>query len=168
MKYFVCSDIHRRTDNFRKALSEAVSSDLGGVVIAGDLEVSTSEINDIVYSVCGKICNPKLYMVKGNCDYNDIGLENEITFRLPGGINCMLTHGHKYNVKMNRDILSYAASSKECQVVIYGHTHNYDDSFVGPVRMINPGCICGGYFGDGGYIIMDVDDGIINTKHKLL
>lgn len=169
MKYFVCSDIHRRMDKFQQALSSAVSPDLGGIIIAGDLEVSPTDINHVVYNLCHKVCNPKLYMVKGNCDYSEASdLSNTLIVRLPGGVNCLLTHGHKYNVKMNRDILSYAATEEGCSVAIYGHTHVYDDSFIGPVRVINPGCICGGYFGDGGYIIMDVDDGIINLQHVVL
>jgi len=167
MKYLVCSDIHRRLDNFQKALCASLSPDLKGVIIAGDFEVSPSEITDMIYRLCGNVCKPSVYMVKGNCDYK-CDLQNELVIRLPGGINCLLTHGHKYNVKMSRDILSYAASSMECQVAIYGHTHLYDDTYIGPTRLINPGCICGGYLGDGGYILMDVDDGIITIQHKIL
>lgn len=167
MKYLICSDIHRRMDSFRKALCEAVSKELGGVIIAGDLEVSSSEINDIIYKTCAKVCNPKVYMVKGNCDYSS-DLQNELTFILPGGISCLLTHGHKYQVKMNTTILSYAAESMGCKVAIYGHTHVMDDSYVGSVRVINPGSIGASYSGSGSFMIMDVDDGIITIERKFL
>ena len=62
------------------------------------------------------------------------------------GCRIMLTHGHKYNVKFGTDKLIYRAIERECDIVLYGHTHvpenRYEpDMGKGGLYIFNPGSI---------------------------
>ena len=164
-RYLVCSDIHGNISNFEYALREASAEGVDGVIVAGDTEMSTGKLEEMVEAI-----GAKLYLVKGNCDYsNAAGLRDMITFELPHGKTCLLTHGHRYHVKSDLYTLAAVADNLKADLVIYGHTHVYDDMSMGKVRLINPGALCGGYYSQASYILMTVyDKGIDILKRTIL
>lgn len=153
-RFLVCSDIHRDMENFKYALREASAEGVEGVFIAGDTELSSA----LLHEMCENI-GAKLYLVRGNCDYsNAVGVEDLLTINLPGNHKCLLTHGHRQQVKSDTDLLMYVAQNHECDLAIYGHTHMYDDSSRGGVRLINPGSLGSSFWGSSSYILMTIDN----------
>ncbi|MBR4881598.1 MAG: YfcE family phosphodiesterase [Clostridia bacterium] len=62
------------------------------------------------------------------------------------GVRIMVTHGHLYNVKYGTTNLEYNAVEKECDIVLYGHTHIPDNRCLPDVMgrklyIFNPGSI---------------------------
>ncbi len=62
------------------------------------------------------------------------------------GYRILLTHGHKYDVKFGLTRLIYRAKERECDIVLYGHTHvpqNTYDPDIGKngLYIFNPGSI---------------------------
>lgn len=162
-RFLVCSDIHRNMENFKYALEEAYGEGVDGVIIAGDTEVETCLIEELVEDA-----GAQLYIVKGNCDYGQNDLRDMVTFELPGGITCMLTHGHRYHVKSDLYTLASVADNLGANLVIYGHTHVYDDCSMGKIRFVNPGALCGGYFSNASYILMTIDNGRIDILKRVI
>lgn len=149
-KYLVCSDIHGRDSYLETALSK--NQDIDCVVIAGDLEIDTYDIEDIVR----RFSSPKtaLIMVKGNCDSyltSTYALPSTRTFTLGKKHKALLTHGHLYQARL--DVMSYSAMENECDVVIFGHIHKQVDTFEFGIRFLNPGAMR-----NKSYMILTVDD----------
>ena len=57
------------------------------------------------------------------------------------GIRFYMTHGHKERVKSGHEGLIHAAGAQNCQVALYGHTHNPCDLTENGIRIINPGAL---------------------------
>lgn len=121
--FIVFSDVHGDYQAFEKIVNFANKSD--GLFFAGDgINLLLSEPN-----------NDDWYCVRGNCD--QVGLEEKIVEI--EGVNILLVHGHNHGVKSSYLRLLYYAKQKNCNVVIFGHTHI---PFVGDedgVLLINPG-----------------------------
>lgn len=78
--------------------------------------------------------------VRGNCDYSST-LE-DLNF-VAGNCSIFVSHGHKYNVKYDRDyrIFRAAATENNAKLAIFGHTHNPFISNDGKLILLNPGSI---------------------------
>lgn len=163
-RFLVCSDIHGNLENLRYALKEATLDPIEGVIIAGDTEVSVDEIRSIVK----EFVDCKLYMVRGNCDYTAPGITDMITFELPGNITCMLTHGHRYHVKEDLFTLGTVAQNLKANLVVYGHTHEFEDTNMGRIRIVNPGALNGGRYSYPSYVLMTIDNGKIEILHRVM
>lgn len=164
-RYLVCSDIHGKIANFRYALKEASMDGLDGVLIAGDVEVQVNVFEQIIEEMAP---GAALYIVKGNCDYDISGLNMIETIKLPGGITCLLTHGHKYSVKSDLFTLSTVAQNLRANLVIYGHTHNFDDCKIGQVRYLNPGALYGSAYSYPSYVLLTINNGQLDILHRLI
>ena len=81
------------------------------------------------------------FSVRGNCDmFADA--DNERCIRL-GLWNVFVTHGHRYEVRNNRNRLIRAGQSRQAHVILYGHTHVpeiTEDSETG-ILIVNPGSL---------------------------
>ncbi len=78
-----------------------------------------------------------VYVVAGNCDYGSQEPEEAVVSL--GPVDAFLTHGHLFNVRWGVDALVYAAQEQECQLALYGHTHEADSQEIGGVKVVNPG-----------------------------
>ena len=158
-KYLICSDIHERDERFANAVKR--ESPLDAVIVAGDLELDSYEITEIVSRFSPKA---DVYMVCGNCDAY-IGsasmLPSRLAFDIHGGHKVFLTHGHMYR---NADLttMSYAAQEAGCDIVIFGHTHSPLDLSEYGLRFLN-----GGAIRNNTYKVMTVsDDGKIEVEQR--
>jgi hypothetical protein len=66
----------------------------------------------------------KFIFVKGNNDpwTRDASFPDERAFTL-GGKKFFICHGHKFHVKSSLALLKRIAQEKECDIVLFGHTH---------------------------------------------
>ncbi len=146
MKILVFSDSHGYSNIMRKIIKLHLEADgVDRVFFLGD------GIRDAI-TMSHAFPTVKFDCVLGNCDeYSDLCGELEGTTYTrtieAGGKKFLLTHGHKFNVKYGlQDVADYGIS-EGADCVLFGHTHEEEDTFVdgslgGRVRMVNPGS-CG-------------------------
>jgi len=158
-KFIVCSDIHGRSGFLRKALIK--EKDVDGVIIAGDIELDPSEVADIIYEDAKSSC--VIHAVAGNCDaYSPAAstLRPVDVFEINDSYKVFLTHGYRYSVPRT-DILSYAAEEQGCNIVIFGHTHQFFRQKEAGILVLNPGALR-----NGEYVILTVDDDRIDISRR--
>ena len=128
MKIAVFSDTHGSTARMLRAAKE---SQPDALVHLGDYERDAECLKN-------EFPDTPLYAVCGNCDVSpQAPLELVVSF---GSVRTMLCHGHRYAVDWGRlDSMVYAAQEKECSLVLYGHTHQAENTEIGGVKLINPG-----------------------------
>jgi putative phosphoesterase len=159
MNVLILSDSHGRTSKILQAI-EAQPSSPDAIVFLGD------GLRDIAYCELDGI---PLYAVCGNCDfysiYGEVRGENEIIADL-GGKRVMMTHGNDYGVKSGLGTIVAAASRKDVDIVLFGHTHEplekylpegeseYGITLKKSLYLFNPGSI-GGY--DASFGVLNID-----------
>ena len=80
-----------------------------------------------------------VYMVRGNCDGFDGGMEEQILE--VGGVKLLLCHGHRYGVKRGFSSLVAAGAHAGVQAILFGHTHSpYLEKRDG-ILLMNPGAL---------------------------
>ena len=128
MKILVVSDTHGRAENLRDAIA--------------------IEKPDIIYHLGdGQGVEERIWMMSeapvecvcGNCDWGT-NLPNEVVLDV-GQHRIMLTHGHYFGVGISYDRIAQAARSKECDIVLYGHTHVPTIDYYEDLVIANPGSI---------------------------
>ena len=127
MRIAVFSDTHSNTGGMVRAVREEAPD---AIIHLGDCFRDTRILQK-------EFPNIPLYAVCGNCDYGEQEAEESVVEL--GPVSAFLTHGHKYNVRWGVDSLVYAAQEQECQLALYGHTHEADSQEIGGVKVVNPG-----------------------------
>ena len=80
-----------------------------------------------------------VYAIAGNCDlWTDC--PHEMSIKL-GGKTIWMTHGHKYGVKHGYDKIVAAATEREADICLFGHTHNPTIFQKNGTLFLNPGSI---------------------------
>ncbi len=80
----------------------------------------------------------KVIHVCGNCDIGSLS-ETFIVLPLPDGHKLFATHGHRYAVKNDLEILKRNAEMLGCDIVLYGHTHTRYNKYENGIYIMNPG-----------------------------
>lgn len=118
----------------------------------------------------GDICTPdildqirplaSLYAVLGNNDRASYGMPKRKTLEFTiEGVRFFLTHN-------KRDV---AWNLGEIQIVIYGHTHQYEQKEIGNRLWLNPGCCGVSRFGSAATMaVIDVENGKYTVKKIVL
>lgn len=146
MKLLVLSDTHGDRQTARRFLTRLRPD---GVIHLGDY----LEDGEVL-----RLENPEVpfWWVPGNCDVGfgprtvpDIRVE-EI-----GGVQVLMTHGHRHRVKSGTQLLLQDGKRQEAQLVLYGHTH-IPDCFCDSDGMwvMNPG-YCQSRGGSVGVVTID-------------
>ena len=145
MKILVFSDSHGHYERLLRAVRTHLNA--GGIdriFFLGD------GVRDII-KLSDEFPRIPITYVHGNCDdafttaeeRDNAVYEEKVTC---GGVTFLLMHGHKYDVKYSPEDAAWRAYEVGADVVLYGHTHMADDSFVDlgkkQIRMINPGAVC--------------------------
>lgn len=80
----------------------------------------------------------QVVIVRGNCDGWSSPFQEEMLLPI-GKAKFMVTHGHRYGVKRELDMLADSAAAKGVQVACFGHTHIPYCAYHQGVLLINPG-----------------------------
>ena len=112
MKLLVLSDSHRNMDRMRIAVEE---TNPDAILHLGDHIDDAQKLNQ-------EYPDAVFYMLRGNCDYSNIG-KTEM-FLTISGVKVFMAHGHTYGVKASLDNFVNEARRLEADVALYGHTHS--------------------------------------------
>ena len=79
----------------------------------------------------------KAYACAGNCDFSSpLPLEDVLFVEK---LNIFYCHGHQYGVKSGLARLALEAKRHDCEIALYGHTHQARIDQIDGVMLINPG-----------------------------
>lgn len=148
MKVLIVSDTHGRDSNLEEAVLQEAPFDY--LIHCGDVEGREFFIEALAECPC---C-----IVAGNNDFfSDLPKEEEIIL---AGKKILVTHGHYYGVSMDVYGLVDEARDRECDMVIYGHTHKPYVAKIDEILVVNPGSLA--YPRQEGrhpsYVVMDAED----------
>ncbi len=91
----------------------------------------------------------KVYQCAGNCDFQS-PFQDEGVLEVEG-IRIFYCHGHNYGVKTGLLRLAREAKAHDCDIALYGHTHESLISKVEGVILINPGTMSRKLHAGGSY-----------------
>lgn len=127
-RVLIVSDSHSRHEHL-EAVMERVQPDL--MLHLGDSE----DYDDLIAAEA----DWPVIFVRGNCDYGR-GLPDEEIVQL-GRHRAFLCHGHRHNVRFDLETLARVAKENDCDVAMYGHTHEPEITEEDGVTIYNPGSI---------------------------
>lgn len=158
MKVLICSDTHKKHDNYLKVLEEEGPFEF--LIHCGDTDGGEYLISEAAGCPCE--------IIMGNNDFFS-DLPRERIFDM-GGKKVWVTHGHNYYVSLDTAIIKEEAAAKGAQVVMFGHTHRpiIED---GSVLCVNPGSLSYPRQANRkpSYIVLDIDDmGLWNLEIRYL
>ena len=129
MKILVVSDTHGRDEKLERVVEQEQPFDY--LIHCGDVEGRELFIEALADCPCT--------IVAGNNDFfSDLLREDEIVLE---GHKIMVTHGHNYGVSMDLYGISEEAAARECEIVLFGHTHKPVIEKKNGVLVINPGSV---------------------------
>ena len=149
-KFFVCSDIHGAESRLEMYLM--ANENIDTVIVCGDLEMEVYDVEEIIRRYTSRSID--IRMVRGNCDsyFSSFSkVPDLITVTLSPIHKALVTHGHLYHA--SQELMTYAAKEKQCDIVIYGHTHLQLDKEIYGIRFLNPGSLR-----NGNYMIIETDE----------
>lgn len=164
MKIMIASDTHQRDGELLECIREEEPLDM--FIHLGDFEG-----NDSVKRIRNTVLPPcSTFFVSGNNDYF-MDLPKELVVQI-GPYRVFLTHGHRYGVGMGIDFLCEEAKLRQCDIVMYGHTHIPCMENRNGVLALNPGSISYPRQANRrkSYLIMEIDNktGKLDVYHKYL
>ena len=129
MKVLIVSDTHGRDSNLEKAVCKETPFDY--LIHCGDVEGREFFIEALAECPC---C-----IVAGNNDFfSDLPREEEISL---AGKKILVTHGHYYGVSIDVYSVADEAKARDCQVVLFGHTHRPVVMERDGILVVNPGSL---------------------------
>ncbi len=132
MRALVISDIHGDYSNLNSILLSQSKAEVVFFLGDGEEDIERIKLN---------FPNKMFVMVKGNCDWGS-KLPVEQFFTLEGK-KIMLTHGHTYDVKLTYNRIINNAKYNDCDVLLFGHTHNPITLYEDGLYIMNPGSAYG-------------------------
>lgn len=157
----VVSDSHGNADALKEALKRP---GIDAVIFLGD------GLNEAAYFAEGD--RERAWMaVKGNGDFRDefLGSPVKKTEAITlGNRKIVYTHGDKYGVKYGTQFLYNLALDTGADIVLYGHTHFYDEEYRDGIYLFNPGTVggMGGRPKTAGILTITKDD-VLFSKMEL-
>lgn len=102
--------------------------------------------------------------IRGNNDY-DASLPLQRIIEVESH-RFLLIHGHRH-ILWDLSELYYHAKELRCDIVLYGHTHVFDDRMIEGIRFINPGSCSHNRNGeDPTYALLDIRNSEIKVIKK--
>lgn len=124
MKLLVFSDNHKDVISIDKLI--AAHTDADRIISLGDSEMSEAALS-----------SRGIFGVRGNYPWEP-DFPDEMVFVYEGH-RTLLTHGHHYSVKTGLYSLTQRALETDCDLVLFGHTHQYTIVESDNVILLNPG-----------------------------
>jgi putative phosphoesterase len=145
MKIAVFADSHGELSSMESAITEYSP---GMVIHLGDFSSDAHKLQKIF---------PQLpfLVVQGNCDIYPTDKTSEMLEL--GSMMALVTHGHKYEVRLDLLNIEYAAREMGAHGAIFGHTHEAVYKVKNGITLFNPGAI-GGY-GPSSWGQIEITDG---------
>ena len=147
MDILIVSDTHR------------VISDVVDLIRRRDFDIYV-HLGDMVYDAeeIERITGERFIKIKGNNDFFDRDTPEEHILKV-ANYRIMLVHGHRQNVHYTKDQLVYLAKENLCDIIIYGHTHEYVNTKIDGIWVLNPGSTTNPRGGDfeRGCIVLSID-----------
>ena len=129
MKILVVSDTHGKDEMLEQTLDKELPVDM--LIHCGDVEGREFFIEAIAECPC---C-----IIAGNNDFfSDLNREEELEIC---GHKVLVTHGHMYGVSMDIAGVIDEAVSRNCDIVLGGHTHKPAIYRRNGVLAVNPGSL---------------------------
>ena len=151
MKILVISDTHGNLDNIRKVIEN--HEDIENIFHLGDGKADIDIIKD-------EYKDKTFFRVCGNCDSGTT--EPVVLKETIEGKKFLLTHGHKFYVKENLNLLVDEAKKENADVALFGHTHKPIKKEIDKIIVFNPGSL---EKEKGSYGIITVNKGSLDLKH---
>ncbi|MBR4869136.1 MAG: YfcE family phosphodiesterase [Clostridia bacterium] len=130
MRLLILSDCHGDKRSVAAAIEQQPTADT--ILFLGD------GIRDIEY-LEETYPTKSFYKVSGNCDLASLEpLTRLLEF---GGKRVMMTHGHEYHVKFGGREAEYTARRNQCDLLLFGHTHQPFTAYDDGLYMMNPGSV---------------------------
>ena len=126
-QFVVMSDSHGDYD-IVKDIKDRYQGKVDAIFHNGDSELKSS---DPVWD--------GIYVVRGNCDYDDGFPENNVVEL--NGITIAQTHGHLYQINFMWDRLDLFAQEAGADICLYGHLHRASAWRMEDIVFINPGSV---------------------------
>ena len=134
MKILLVSDSHGHNEILKNLVRQYPNMNF--YFHAGDSQSSPYEIAPFI-------------SVKGNCDYNDFPKERDCLLE---GFKIHLEHGNALNFAINPE---HYIKEKDCDIFLFGHTHQKYVNKIGKTYVFNPGSIARPRDGEkGSYLIL--------------
>lgn len=141
VKIVACSDNHGYLEPIKDILNENPDADF--YLHMGDSCVDSK----LIWPFCS---------VMGNNDY-DYNLPDDRVINVNDSNKIYMTHGHYY--VFNKSSLIRDAKKNNCNIVLCGHTHCFDDTTIEGIRVINPGsCFYNRDRSQPCYALITIDD----------
>ena len=130
MRIIVMSDSHRNYQAVEKIVNLNHDADMFIHLGDGEEDVNTvirkyPELADKFVHVCG------------NCDYGS--LSPDVFNQSVGAHKLFAAHGHLLGVGYYLDNLKKTAAANDCDIILYGHTHERFMSYEDGLYIMNPG-----------------------------
>ena len=153
MRILVLSDSHRHISNLFAAIENEPDAEI--VYFLGDglheAEEAVSVFKDRKFFI----------LVRGNCDFGGNVPFSDI--RNVDSVKIYASHGAEENVKLSYVGIKRTARENNCNIALFGHTHEKYYSYEDGLHLFNPGSIKDGYYG-----VIDVTENGIMCFHKNL
>ena len=148
MNILIISDTHGFDDRVRVILDRIGPFDM--LIHCGDVEGQEAEIQEWADCPC--------LMVAGNNDWSS-RLPREIVTTIDD-YKVMITHGNRYVVSLDKEMLREEALSRDVDICMFGHTHKPLVETKGSLTMLNPGSLSypRQISRDPTYILMRIDE----------
>lgn len=154
MRIVVMSDSHGMFGSLQKIVEAQPDADM--YIHLGD---GASECKMLKEEYSDKT----FYFLKGNCDFSS----NSPNFQIiqAGSHKIFATHGHNFSVNYSKSILLMEAKDNDCDIVLFGHTHERFNSYEDGIHILNPGsCSCPRDGNRPSYAFIDiVGDGVMKN-----
>lgn len=154
MRLVVVSDSHGAWGNLFEAIQRESSAD--AVYFLGD---GCKEYDELVCAYSDKLF---FIGVRGNCDFSCNLPEKDI--RTLENARIYATHGYMEKVKFGLFDLEEKAKTENCNLVLFGHTHQPTKQYKDGIHYFNPGSVREGFYG-----VVDItDNGIMCINKNLI
>lgn len=129
MNILVISDTHGSIDVAMKYIDKNYKR-INKIIHLGDYSRDARKLEILA----GK----ETHFVRGNGDIEDKTAQDEKVLEMFGK-RILLTHGHKYSIKMDLGNLFYRAQEAQVDAVLFGHTHIPVSIIYQDILLFNPG-----------------------------
>ncbi len=153
MRILVVSDSHGQKWNLADVVKAEPTAEI--VYFLGD---GYREFEELKLAYEGK---KQFIGVIGNCDLGSTLPLRDI--RKVGDAKIYAAHGFKEKVKWGTYDILYEARENNCNLVLFGHTHEKENKYVDGVQLFNPGSVRDGFYG-----VVDITENGVICINKTL